>query len=151
MAKVNSWEVPINGTVYHITCEVRGHQYDFQLDGEHLQRIQGSEEEMQERDVIIGGKRCQVVVYYGVPDVVVDGILMGVEAADRRAEKRRRVTSLLLGILLVCVGTFAVFSYAVMTLAGQSVTGGVFSAVFGLVFAGAGVWLLLSLRVKDAK
>ncbi len=148
MAKKQEWEVPVNGKLYHVTCESRGNQFDFLLDGELLQRVWGSADEMHEQDVRIGGKVCQVAVYYGVPDVVVDGILMGVEAAERRNEKRRRQFALILGILLMCVGTFAVFSFTAMTLAGQSVTGGVFSLVFGMFFAGAGVWLLLRQRGK---
>lgn len=148
MAKVHEWEVPVDGTVYHISCQERGNQYDFRLDGEHLQRLIAGSDEMREQNVTIGGKRCQLVVYDGVPDVAVDGILVGVDAAERRAEKRRRLTSILLGILLVCLGTLAVFSYALMTLAGQTFFGGVFPLIFGIAFAAAGVWLLLRSRVN---
>lgn len=151
MAKIMEWNVPIEGSVYCITCQRRGNQYDFKLDDEPLYRLHADPEEMCEQDVIIGGKRCQVVVYEGVPDVVVDGILMGVDAAEKKNAKRRKVISILAGILFMCVGLFAAFTYTAMTVTDQPVVGGFMSVVFGAMFFAVGVVMLLSARKKKNK
>ena len=151
MAKIMEWDVPVNGTIYHITCQRRENQYDFKLEGEPLYRLHADPEQMCEQDVRIGGKRCQVVVYEGVPDVVVDGILMGVDAAEKKNAKRRKVVSILAGILFMCVGLFAAFTYTAMTIVGQPVVGGFMSVVFGAMFFVVGIILLVTARKKENK
>ena len=151
MAKMHSWEVPVNGTVYHISCQRHGNQYDFTMDGESLYRLHAEPEQMSEQNVIIGGKRCQVVVYEGVPDVVVDGILMGVDAAEKKSAKRRKLVSILVGILFIGIGLFAAFTYTAMTVTGQTVVGGVMSLFFGVMFFVVGIVLLVSTRKKGNK
>lgn len=151
MAKILEWDVPVNGTTYHITCQRRGNQYDFKMDGESLYRLYAEPDQMSEQNVYIGGKRCQVVVYEGVPDVVVDGILMGVDAAEKKNAKRRMLISIVLGILFIGVGLFSAFTYTAMTVTGQPVVGGVMSLVFGMLFFVVGIILLLSTRKKENK
>lgn len=151
MAKLMEWEVPVDGTVYHITCQRRGNQFDFKLDEEPLYRLYADPEQMCEQDVRIGGKRCQVVVYEGVPDVVVDGILMGVDAAEKKSARRRKIISIMVGILFMCVGLFAAFSYTAMTVVGQPVVGGVMSLIFGAMFFVVGIVLLRTARKKNNK
>ena len=149
MAKTYSWDVPVNGTAYQITCQQRGSQYDFTLDGEPLYRLYAEPEQMSEQNVYVGGKRCQVVVYEGIPDVVVDGILMGVDAAEKKNAKRRKLISILLGIVFIGVGLFAAFTYTAMTVTGQPVVGGVMSLVFGVMFFVVGMILIFSTRKKE--
>jgi hypothetical protein len=151
MAKIMEWDVPVEGTIYHITCQRRGNQYDFKMEGEPLYRLHADPEQMCEQDVRIGGKRCQVVVYEGVPDVVVDGILMGVDAMEKKNAKRRKIVSILVGVLFVCVGLFAAFTYTAMTVVGQPVVGGFMSVVFGAMFFVVGIILLISARKKENK
>ena len=151
MAKIMEWDVPVEGSIYRVTCQRRGNQYDFRLNDEPLYRLYADPEQMCEQDVRIGGKRCQVVVYEGVPDVVVDGILMGVDAAEKKAAKRRKLSCILVGILFMCVGVFAAFTYTAMTIVGQPVVGGFMSVVFGAVFFIVGMILLFSVRKKEKK
>ena len=151
MAKIMEWDVPVDGTVYHVTCQRRGNQYDFKLEDEPLYRLYADPAQMCEQDVRIGGKRCQVVVYEGVPDVVVDGILMGVDATEKKNAKRRKVINIVVGILFMCVGLFAAFTYTAMTIVGQPVVGGFMSVVFGGMFFVVGIILLLSARKKENK
>ena len=151
MAKIMEWDVPVEGTIYHITCQRRGNQYDFKMESEPLYRLHADPEQMCEQDVRIGGKRCQVVVYEGVPDVVVDGILMGVDAMEKKNAKRRKIVSILVGILFVCVGLFAAFTYTAMTVVGQPVVGGFMSVVFGAMFFVVGIILLVTARKKENK
>ena len=151
MANIMEWDVPVEGSIYHITCQRRGNQYDFKLVGEPLYRLHADPEQMCEQDVRIGGKRCQVVVYEGVPDVVVDGILMGVDAMEKKNAKRRKIVSILVGVLFVCVGLFAAFTYTAMTIVGQPVVGGFMSVVFGAMFFVVGIILLVTARKKENK
>ena len=92
-----------------------------------------------------------MVVYEGVPDVVVDGILMGVDAMEKKNAKRRKIVSILVGILFVCVGLFAAFTYTAMTVVGQPVVGGFMSVVFGAMFFVLGIILLVTARKKENK
>lgn len=146
MAKNYSWKVSIEGSDYQIDCQRRGTQFDFKVDGEYLYRLHAHSEQIVEQNVMIGGKRCQVAVYDGIPDVIVDGIMTGVEARDEKSAKSRRIMSVVGGILLILVGLFASFSYAAMTIAGTAVLGGAMTAVFGALFIVAGIILVLSAR-----
>lgn len=151
MAKNYSWEITISETDYHIACQQRGMQFDFCVDGEFLCCLHAKPDQITEQNVIIGGKCCQVAAYEGVPDVIVDGILTGVEAKEKKNAKKRRILGALGGVFLICIGLFVVFSYVTMTMADVSVVGGAMSAVFGGVFFVVGIILLLSARKKENK
>lgn len=146
MSKNYEWDVPVDGEIYHVSCRISRNKYDFYQDNNHVGRIWGDDTEMREQDVTIGGKRCQIVVYDGIPDICVDGILQGAVEEERKKEKMHRIAYLVLGILLVCFGMVSMLSFTLLTLAGQAVFGGVFAPVFGLGFVAAGVWLLLSVK-----
>ena len=148
MAKNYSWDVTINETDYHIDCQRRGTQFDFKVDGEYLYRLHANPEQIVEQNVVIGGKRCQVAVYDGIPDVIVDGIMTGVEAREEKNDRSRKIICVVGGLLLICIGLFASFSYAAMTITGTPVLGGAMAAVFGALFIIAGVVLVLSARKK---
>lgn len=149
MAKNYSWDLTINEKDYHIDCQRRGTQFDFRLDGEYLYRLHAEPQQMIEQNVLIGGKRCQVAVYYGDPDVIVDGVMTGVEAKEKKNAKNSKFLCAIGGIFLICVGLFAAFSYIAMTVAGVSVLGGPMSAVFGGVFVVLGIIMLLRAIKKE--
>lgn len=149
MSKYYRWKVPVEGKVYNLLCEENGSKYDLYLDDVHLVRAFGSRGQQVEENVVIGGKVCQLVVYDYVPDICVDGILIGAAAEEVKAQKRSRRNKFILSALMIGVATLVMFSYSLMTLAGEPILGGVLTLVFAVGMAAAGVALLLSgLRQK---
>ena len=149
MSKYYRWKVPIDGKQYDLYCEENGSKYDLYLDDVHLVRAFGSRGQQVEENVVIGGKVCQLVVYDYVPDICVDGILVGAAAEEVMAQKRSRRNKMIIAALMMAVATLVIFSYFLMTMAGEEILGGVLTLVFAFLMAGVGVILLLSgLRQK---
>lgn len=144
MSKYYRWNVSIDGREYRLSCEENGSKYDLYLDDVHLIRVFGNRGEQVEENIVIGGKVCQMVVYDYVPDICVDGILVGAAAEEVQAQKRSKLTKIVLALLMMAVATLVIFSYGLMTLAGEEILGGVMTLVFGIAMALLGAGLLLS-------
>jgi hypothetical protein len=91
----------------------------------------------------VGSKRCRIVVYRGVPDLAVDGILLDAEAQILKEERRSRRLTIMAGLLLVVLGLFAMWMYIVMTASGQDFYFGTFGPIFAILMSAAGVVLTL--------
>lgn len=145
-----AWNVPVGGRVYHVQCVDNGNKYDLYLDDEHLTRVWKQDDIRQDReqDVTIGGKVCQFVVYDGIPDLAVDGILLNAEAEFQKTEKSRRRFALFTGIFQTLIGILACFCWAILTIGGGEVPGGWFTLVLVIGFTALGLWQILRERKR---
>lgn len=147
MSKENQWIVTVNGKAHTVHCVVHKSLYDVFVDGDlavKVPRQHLNTEENSEYNIPIGGKTCQFVVYDGVPDVVVDGILVGEERKLQKQERRNKILKIFGGVLLICVCTYAAFLWYVFEAAGEPIFGGIFGLLGILVFLLMGVGLLIS-------
>jgi hypothetical protein len=147
MANEPKWTVEIDDQTYQVECVTQTSLYDVYVDGELAIRVPRklrNDDSDSEYDIRIGGKRCQIVVYDGVPDLSVDGILVGEEDLMRRMEIRNRWLKVLGGLLSIVSSSYATFLWVVFELAGKPIFGGVVSLIFIQIFFWGGVALIIS-------
>lgn len=141
MAKEYVWNLRVDGTRHEVLAKDRGNGFDISVDGEFRFTVRSDINLDIEEDLTIGSKRCRMVVYRGIPDLAVDGILMNAEEALRRQEKRNRMLTILSGIGLVLLGLFAMWMYIAMTASGQDFYFGAFGPIFAVFVSLCGVVL----------
>ena len=90
MAKEFIWNIRVDGTKHEILAKDKGNGFDVFVDGEFRFLVRSDINLDIEEDLTVGSKRCRIVVYRGVPDLAVDGILMNAEAELIRQEKPNR-------------------------------------------------------------
>ena len=147
MEKKNQWQVTVEDKVYDVRCVTMKTLFEVYVDGELAlkePRKMRNDDSDSEYDIRIGGKRCQLVVYDGVPDLSVDGILVGEEDLMRRMEIRNRWLKVLGGMLSVISSSYATFLWFVFKAAGKPIFGGVVSLIFIQIFFFGGIALMLS-------
>lgn len=149
MAKEQFWYIKVDGTRHEVRCADRGNSFDVFVDDEFRFNVRSDINLDIEEDLTVGSKRCRFVVYRGVPDLAVDGILMDAEAEIRKQEKRSRFLTILGGIALVLLGLFAMWMWIAMTVSGQEFYFGAFGPIFAVLVSVAGVVLTIyGLRKK---
>ena len=96
-----------------------------------------------EYDIRIGGKRCQIVVYDGEPDLCVDGILIGAQAEMDRKDRRNKFLKILGGLFCIITSSYATFLWVIYEIGGKPIFGGVVSLIFIQIFFWGGIALFL--------
>ena len=147
MANDLKWIATIDGEEHLIRCVTQTSLFDVYVDEElaiRVPRKMKNDDSDSEYDLKIGGKRCQFVLYDGVPDVAVDGILLGVEAEMARKSRRNRLVKIFGGAALIIVCSYAAFMWYVFETIGEPIFGGIFGLLGILVFMAGGFWMIIS-------
>lgn len=149
MAREHFWNIRVDGTRHEIVAKDKGNGFDVYVDDEFRFNVRSDINLDIEEDLTVGSKRCRIVVYRGVPDLAVDGILLNAEAELLKEERRSRRLTIIAGLLLVVLGLFAMWMYIVMTVSGQDFYFGAFGPIFAILMSVAGVVLTIhGLRKK---
>lgn len=149
MARDHFWNIRVDGTRHEILARDKGNGFDIYVDDEFRFTVRSDINLDIEEDLTVGSKRCRIVVYRGVPDLAVDGILMDAEAQVLKDEKRNRMLTILSGILLVLLGLFAMWMWIAMEASGMDFYFGAFGPIFAVLVSLAGVALTVyGLRKK---
>lgn len=146
MSKELQWNVTVDGEDYAVECVTMKTLFEVYVDGElaiKVPRKMKNDDTDSEYDIRIGGKRCQFVIYDGVPDLCVDGILQGAQREMDRKERRNRWLMILGGMFSVLMSSYATFLWFVYEMAGNPIFGGVLSLIFIQIFFFGGIALML--------
>ena len=143
MAKDAIWNIKVNGTRHEILARDKGNSFDIYVDGEFHYNVRSDINLDIEEDLTVGSKRCRVVVYRGVPDLAVDGILLNADADLRKADRRNRTLAILAGCLMLCVSLVAVWAWTIIYASGETHFGGIGGPIFAAAMFAAGVWLII--------
>lgn len=141
------WETEVEGEVYTVTCVKLKTLFEVYVDGElaiKVPRKMKNDDSDSEYDLRIGGKGCQFVVYDGIPDLCVDGILLGAVREMEQKDRRNRWLKILCGMLSMVSSTYATYLWFVFEATGNPIFGGVVSLIFIQIFFFGGIWLILS-------
>jgi len=142
MGKNYSWTVRVEGTRHEVEARDKGNSFNIFVDDEFRYAIRSDINLDIEEDLSIGGKRCRMVVYRGVPDLAVDGILLNADAELVRKEKQSRNLTLLAGVFLIVLGIVAAWAWTIIYANGETHFGGFMGVVFAAAAFFAGVWLI---------
>ena len=150
MAKDGIWNIRVDGTRHEILARDKGNSFDIYVDDEFRFNVRSDINLDIEEDLTVGSKRCRIVVYRGVPDLAVDGILVNAEAQLVKAEKRNRRMTIFGGFLLMVMGVIAIWAWTMIYASGETHFGGFMGPVFAAAAFGAGVWLVIrTMRKSD--
>ncbi len=148
MKKEQYWYLKVDGTRHEVKSVDRGNSFDVYVDDEFRYTVRSDINLDIEEDLTVGGKHCRFVVYAGVPDLAVDGILMNANADLVKAENRSRFFTILGGICLMILGIYAVWTWMALRMSGEDYFGGVFAPLFSALVFGAGAYLVVRVLRK---
>ena len=148
------WKIEVDGQRHVVHCVLQKTLYDVYVDGDlaiKVPRQMKHCDEDSEYNLRIGEKWCQFVVYDGVPDVAVDGVLQGVEEEMRHRERRNRLLLFFGGLGVTAVSLLATFLWYAFMVAGEPIFGGYVSLIFIQIFVIGGIWMVIASlkRKKD--
>ena len=150
MARDAIWNIRVDGTRHEILARDKGNSFDIYVDDQFRFSIRSDINLDIEEDLTVGSKRCRIVVYRGVPDLAVDGILLNAEADMVKAERRNRLITVLAGMFTMVLGVVACWAWMIIYAGGESHFGGVGGIIFGVLMFLAGVILVIyTLRKRD--
>ena len=142
MAKDYLWNIRVDGTRHEILAKDKGNGFDIFVDEEFRFTVRSDINLDIEEDLSVGSKRCRVVVYRGVPDLAVDGILLDAEAQLVKEERRNRLYTLMGGVFLLVLGFVAMGAWIYLKISDTWYFGGAFAPVFAALVFVAGIWLV---------
>lgn len=146
MDNQRKWKAEINGQIYQVDCVTQKSLFEIFVDGElelQVPRKMRNDDSDSEYDIRIGGKRCQIVVYDGEPDLCVDGILIGAQAEMDRKDRRNKFLKILGGLFCIITSSYATFLWVIYEVGGKPIFGGVVSLIFIQIFFWGGIALFL--------
>ena len=154
MDKELKWNVTVDGVDYLVECVTQKTLFEVYVDGEPAIRVprkMKNDDTDSEYDLRIGGKKCQFVLYDGVPDVCVDGILLGAQQEMDEKAKRNRRLMILGGLFCIITSSYATFLWVIYEIGGHPIFGGVLSLIFIQIFFFGGIALVLTALKKKKR
>ena len=150
MAKEFTWDLRVEGTRHEVLARDRGNSFDIYVDEEFRFNVRSDINLDIEEDLSVGSKRCRIVVYRGVPDLAVDGILMNAEAQLLKNDRRNKYLTIFGGLLLMVLGVIAMWAWTIIYAGGETHFGGFMGPVFAALSFGAGVALVIyTMKKRD--
>ena len=150
MAKEYLWNIRVNGIRHEVLARDRGNSFDIYVDEEFRFNVRSDINLDIEEDLSVGSKRCRIVVYRGVPDLAVDGILMNAEAQLLKNDRRNKRLTIFGGLLLMVLGVIAMWAWTIIYAGGETHFGGFMGPVFAALSFGAGIALVIyTMKKRD--
>ena len=142
----------VDGETHIVRCNAFKTVFDVYVDGDLVEHVGRDDSDGldTEYDIQIAGKKCQLALYGGNLDLVVDGILMGAQTDMKRKELRNRIGLVLGGLLVVMASGWAAFMWYLYEAIGDPIFGGVTTLVFIMLF-GLGGLLMIFFGLKPKK
>lgn len=137
------WNIRVDGTRHEVFVQDKGNSFDVFVDGEFRFNVRSDINLDIEEDLTVGTKRCRVAVYRGVPDLIVDGILLNADAEIVRKEKQERRLTIVAGVFMILLGMFAMGAWIILKMSNTWYFGGVFAPIFAALVTLAGAALLI--------
>lgn len=147
MAKEYNWEISIDDVPHKICCVPSGNKYILYVDDEFLTNVyRESVRKMQfglETEVEICGKKCLLIVWDEMPDLVIDGVMQGKNTDYLQAREKRKHGCckgfrflFWAGLFWVCAVLYFLWQQPQTVDAGQSVK----FVWFGILLMIGGAW-----------
>lgn len=142
------WNIKVDGTRHEVSLTDRGNSFDVYVDDEFRFNVRSDINLDIEEDLTVGSKRCRVAVYRGVPDLIVDGILLNADAEIVRKEKRDKMLAIVGAVFMILLGMLAMGAWILLKIADDYIFGGIFAPFFAVLVSVAGVILLIYVTRK---
>lgn len=143
------WHVKIDDEVYQVDCKVENNRYVIWVDEVELTKVyRKSFQDISDRieePLLLGGKLCTFVVMNGIPDLVVDGVMLSGQDYKEMKNKTDKATATM-AIVQMVIAAVAIIAYIIMAVGGVDVSRWTFTLGFG-------IFLLISgfLQLRNVK
>ena len=146
------WNVTVDGEKHTVRCNPYKTVFDVYVDGDLVSRVGRDDSDGldTEYDVEVAGKMCQLALYGGELDLVVDGIMMGAQRDMKRKEWRGRILLVLGGLAASLASAWAAMMWYIYEQIGDPIFGGVTTLIFIMLF-GLGGLLMIFFGLKPKK
>ena len=146
------WKVTVDGDKHMVRCKAFKTVFDVYVDDELVERVGRDDSDGldTEYDVLVAGKKCQLALYGGELDLVVDGILVGAQSLMKRRNLRNRIGMILGGLAASLSSAWAAMMWYIYETMGDPIFGGVTTLIFIMLF-GLGGLLLIFFGLKPKK
>ena len=146
------WKVKVDGENHIVRCNAFKTVFDVYVDDELIQRVGRDDSDGldTEYDVEVAGKKCQLALYGGELDLVVDGILVGAQTLMNRRRLRNRIGLVIAGLAASLSSAWAAVMWYIYETIGDPMFGGVTTLIFIMLF-GLGGLLLVFFGLKPKK
>ena len=130
------WKVKVDGENHIVRCNAFKTVFDVYVDDELIQRVGRDDSDGldTEYDVEVAGKRCQLALYGGELDLVVDGILVGAQTLMNRRRLRNRIGLVIAGLAASLSSAWAAVMWYIYETIGDTMFGGVTTLIFIMLF-----------------
>ena len=138
------WKVKVDGENHIVRCNAFKTVFDVYVDDELIQRVGRDDSDGldTEYDVEVADKRCQLALYGGELDLVVDGILVGAQTLMNRRRLRNRIGLVIAGLAASLSSAWAAVMWYIYETIGDPMFGGVTTLIFIMLFGLCGLWLI---------
>ena len=152
MKKEHKWTVTVEGVKHTVRCNAFKTVFDVYVDDELVERVGRDDSDGldTEYDVMVAGKKCQLAIYSGELDLIVDGIMVGAQTLMKRREWRNRIALVLGGILVALASGWGAMMWYIYETIGDPIFGGVTTLIFIMLF-GLGGLILIFFGLKPKK
>ena len=146
------WRVTVDGEKHIVRCNAYKTVFDVYVDDDLVEHVgcDDSDGLDTEYDIQIAGKKCQLGLYGGELDLIVDGIMMGAQREMKRKEWRGRILLVLGGLAASLASAWAVMMWYIYETIGDPMFGGITTLIFIMLF-GFGGLLMIFFGLKPKK
>ena len=146
------WKVTVEGENHIVRCNPYKTVFDVYVDDDLVEHVGRDDSDGldTEYDIQIAGKKCQLGLYGGELDLIVDGIMMGAQREMKRKEWRGRILLVLGGLAASLASAWAVMMWYIYETIGDPMFGGITTLIFIMLF-GFGGLLMIFFGLKPKK
>ena len=152
MKKEYNWTVTVDGEKHLVHCNPFKTVFDVYVDGDLVERVGRDDSDGldTEYDISVAGKKCQLAIYDGELDLIVDGIMVGAQTLMKRREWRNRIGLVLGGLAASLASAWGAFMWYIYETIGDPIFGGITTLIFIMMF-GFGGLLMIFFGLKPKK
>ena len=146
------WKVIVDGGKHIVRCNPFKTVFDVYVDDDLVAHIGRDDSDGldTEYEIQIAGKKCQLALYGGELDLVVDGILQGAQREMKRKEWRGRILLVLGGLAASLASAWAAMMWYIYETIGDPIFGGIVTLIFIMIFGFCGL-LMIFFGLKPKK
>ena len=135
------WKVNVDGENHVVRCKPFKTVFDVYVDDELVQRVGRDDSDGldTEYDVTVAGKQCQLALYGGELDLIVDGIMVGAQTLMNRRGIRNRIGLVIAGLAASLSSAWAAFMWYIYEAIGDPMFGGITTLIFIMLFGLCGL------------
>ena len=148
MSKEYSWKLPTENGEKEVTCEADGNKYHIYLGDAFIKTVFKNMSGNADVELTIAGVPCRFVAFSDVPDLVVDGIMLGSGKSYEEAKRAEGKNAATFAICEIFIGLIALVAFVAWSISKDSFVSYIPSFIVPIVFIIFGAVELYNINKK---